>query len=200
MGPAYHKAAIETNPGILRMKALLAISRWIDALNERVGRFLAWLVLAAILISAGNAVSRYGFSLSSNAWLEIQWYLYAAVFLGAAGYTLKQDAHVRIDLVSGRLSRRARAWIDVAGALLMLLPVCIILFWFGWEAFAQSWRIGEVSENAGGLVRWPVKLLVPVGFALLILQGLSETIKRIAFLRGLAPPPGNEAPDPNARR
>jgi TRAP-type mannitol/chloroaromatic compound transport system permease small subunit len=182
------------------MKAMLAISRWIDALNERVGRFLTWLVLATILISAGNAVSRYGFSFSSNAWLEIQWYLYAAVFLCAAGYTLKQDAHVRIDLVSGRLSRRARAWIDIAGALLMLLPVCAIVFWFGWEAFAESWRIGEVSENAGGLARWPVKLLVPVGFALLVLQGLSETIKRIAFLRGLAPPPGNEAPDPSARR
>lgn len=182
------------------MKALLAISRWIDALNERVGRFLAWLVLATILISAGNAVSRYGFSSSSNAWLEIQWYLYAAVFLCAAGYTLKQDAHVRIDLVSGRLSRRARAWIDVAGALLMLLPVCIILFWFGWEAFAESWRIGEVSENAGGLIRWPVKLLIPVGFALLILQGLSETIKRIAFLRGVGPPDADPAPDERARR
>lgn len=168
------------------MKFLLALSRLIDALNESVGRFARWLVLACVLVSAGNAVARYGFNLSSNAFLEIQWYLYAAVFLGAAGYTLKHNAHVRIDLVCGRLPPRAQAWIDVFGGLFMLLPVCAIILWYGWSAFLESYRIGEVSADAGGLARWPIKLVVPLAFLLLILQGVSETIKRLAFLRGLA--------------
>ena len=169
------------------MKLLLALSRLIDSVNERVGRFLAWLVLACVLISAANAIARYGFNLSSNAFLEIQWYLYSVVFLCAAGYALKHDAHVRIDLVSGRLSPRARAWIDVFGGLFMLLPVCVIVLWYGWAAFLESYRIGEASGDAGGLARWPVKFVVPLAFLLLILQGLSETIKRIVFLRGVAP-------------
>jgi TRAP-type mannitol/chloroaromatic compound transport system permease small subunit len=173
------------------MRALLAFSRAIDALNERVGRAALWLVLACVLISAGNAVARYGFNFSSNALLEIQWYLYSIVYLGAAGYALKHNAHVRIDLVFGRLSRRARAWVDVCGALFMLLPACTIILWYGWGAFVESYRIGEVSGDAGGLARWPIKLVVPLGFLLLILQGVSETIKRIAWLRGHAPQPGD---------
>lgn len=164
------------------MRFFLALAHWIDGLNERVGRFTHWLILACVLISAGNAVARYGFSLSSNAFLEIQWYLYSIVFLGAAGYALKHNAHVRIDLVSGRLSQRTQAWIDVFGGLFMLLPVCAIIFWYGWSAFLESYRIGEISSDAGGLARWPIKLVLPLAFLLLILQGLSETIKRIAYL------------------
>jgi TRAP-type mannitol/chloroaromatic compound transport system permease small subunit len=166
------------------MKPLLAVAGAIDGLNERVGRLALWLVLACVLISAANAVARYAFGVSSNAFLEIQWYLYSVVFLCAAGYTLKHNAHVRIDLVSGRLSPRARAWIDVFGGLFMLLPACALLFWYGWEAFLESWRISEMSGDAGGLARWPIKFVVPAAFLLLILQGVSETIKRVAFLRG----------------
>ena len=169
------------------MNALLAFSRLIDALNERVGRFLFWLVLIMTLIRAGNAVARYGFNLSSNAWLEIQWYLFSIVFLGAAGYTLKHNAHVRIDLVSGRLSRRARAWIDIFGTLFMMLPVCLVILYFGWNAAIESYRVGEISGDAGGLVRWPIKFVVPAAFLLLILQGLSELVKRLAYLKGLLP-------------
>lgn len=170
----------------MAMKPLLTLSRLIDALNERVGRFTTWLVLACVLISAANAVARYGFNYSSNAFLEIQWYLYSIVFLCAAGYTLKHNAHVRIDLVSGRLPQRAQAWIDVFGGVFMLLPACAIILWYGWSAFLESWRINEISGDAGGLLRWPIKLVVPVAFLLLILQGVSETIKRIAFLCGMA--------------
>ncbi|KPK18635.1 MAG: hypothetical protein AMJ67_09345 [Betaproteobacteria bacterium SG8_41] len=169
------------------MRFLLACSRWIDALNERAGRYAAWLVLACILISAANAVARYGFNFSSNAFLEIQWYLYSIVFLCAAGYTLKHNAHVRIDIVSARLSSRARAWIDLLGGLFMLLPAAAIMLWFGWSAFLESYRIDEVSADAGGLLRWPIKFVIPLAFLLLMLQGVSESIKRIAFLRGLAP-------------
>lgn len=166
------------------MNTLLALSRAIDTLNEFAGRGARWLVLACILISAGNAVARYGFNLSSNGFLEIQWYLYSIVFLGAAGYTLKHNAHVRIDLIAGRLSARAQAWIDIFGHLFMLLPVCAIMLWFGWTAFLESYRINELSPDAGGLLRWPIKLVVPAAFALLILQGVSETIKKLAQLRG----------------
>lgn len=175
----------------MTMRFLLAFSRLVDSLNERVGRLTAWLVLACVLISAANAVARYGLNFSSNAFLEIQWYLYSIVFLCAAGYTLKHNAHVRIDLVSGRLSRRARAWIDVFGGLFMLLPACAIILWFGWSAFLESYRINEVSGDAGGLLRWPIKFVVPLAFLLLILQGVSETIKRVAYLRGML---GEDAP------
>jgi TRAP-type mannitol/chloroaromatic compound transport system permease small subunit len=166
------------------MKLCLRLSGVIDAVNERVGRATHWLILAAILFSAGNAVARYGFNLSSNAFLDIQWYLYSIVFLCAAGYTLKHNQHVRIDLVSGMLSARKRAWIDVFGGVFMLLPVSIIIFWYGWTAFLEAYRIQEASLDAGGLPRWPIKVVVPIAFLLLILQGVSETIKRIAFLRG----------------
>jgi len=173
------------------MKILLALSRAIDMLNEYAGRGARWLILACILISAGNAVARYGFSLSSNGLLEIQWYLYSIVFLGAAGYTLKQNAHVRIDLIAGCLSPRAQAWIDIFGHLFMLLPVCTIMLWFGWAAFLESLRINEVSADAGGLLRWPIKFLVPAAFGLLILQAVSETIKKFAQLRHISGQPGD---------
>lgn len=171
----------------MTMRFLLACSRWIDALNERMGRCAAWLVLACILISAANAIARYGFNFSSNAFLEIQWYLYSIVFLGAAGYTLKHNAHVRIDIVSARLSARTRAWVDLFGGLFMLMPAAAIILWFGWSAFLESFRIDEISRDAGGLLRWPIKFVIPFAFLLLILQGVSESIKRIAFLRGLLP-------------
>jgi len=166
------------------MKALLVLSRAIDALNERVGRVVLWLVLATTLVSAANAVMRYAFGLSSNAWLELQWYLFAAIFLLAAGYTLKHNGHVRIDIFYGRLSERGRAWIDLFGALVFLLPLNLLLVWFSWPGFADAWQHAEMSPDAGGLLRWPVRLLIPLGFALLALQGISEIIKRIAFLRG----------------
>jgi len=166
------------------MKTMLALSRAIDALNELTGRGVRWLVLACILVSAGNAVARYGFNLSSNGFLEIQWYLYSVAFLGAAGYTLKHNAHVRIDLITGRLTPQKQAWIDIFGHLFMLLPVCAIMLWFGWTAFLESYRVNELSADAGGLLRWPIKFVVPSAFALLILQGVSETIKKFAQLRG----------------
>ena len=169
------------------MNRLLGLSRLIDALNERIGRLLFWLVFLMTFISAGNAVARYGFNLSSNAWLEIQWYLYSIVFLGAAGYTLKHNAHVRIDLVTGRLNRRAHAWIDIFGTLFMLLPVCLVILYFGWSVAMESYRVGEISGDAGGLVRWPIKFVVPAAFLLLVLQGLSELVKRVAYLKGLLP-------------
>ncbi len=168
------------------MKSLLAFARAIDALNERVGRASMWLVLLATLISAGNAVMRYGFDLSSNAWLEIQWYLFGLIFLLGAGYTLKHNGHVRIDILHGRFSPRLRAWIDLLGGLLFLLPLCVLLVWMGWEGFAASWAVDETSPDAGGLLRWPIKLAIPVGFALLLLQGVAEVIKRAAVLSGQA--------------
>ena len=166
------------------MKALLVLSRAIDAVNERVGRGLRWLVLVVALVSAANAVARYGLNLSSNAWLEIQWYLFGAIFLLGAGYTLKHNGHVRVDVLYGRASPRRQAWIDLVGAVLFLLPLCGLMLWLSWPGFAESWRLGETSPDAGGLIRWPVRLLIPLGFALLGLQGLAEVIKRIAFLRG----------------
>lgn len=166
------------------MKALLGLARAIDALNERVGRVVIWLVLAATLISAGNAVIRRLLGTSSNAWLEIQWYLFGAIFLLAAGYTLKHNGHVRIDIFYNRLGPRGRAWIDLAGGLLFLLPMAILLAWLAWPMFLDAWTTHEMSPDAGGLVRWPVKLLLPAGFALLALQGVAETIKRVGVLTG----------------
>ncbi len=169
------------------MNGLLLLSRLIDALNERVGRFAYWLVLVVALVSAGNAVVRYGFGESSNAWLEIQWYLFAGIFLLGAGYTLKHNGHVRIDVIYGRLSPRAQAVIDLIGGVLFLLPVTLLIMWLSWTGFADSYAIGEGSPDAGGLLRWPAKLMIPVGFGLLALQGVSEIIKRIAFLAGRGP-------------
>ncbi len=166
------------------MNALLACARLIDALTERVGRAAAWLVLAATLISAGNALARYALGESSNAWLEIQWYLFGALFLLAAGYTLKHDGHVRIDVFYNRFGPRGRAWIDLFGGLFFLMPMTLLLAWLAWPMFAEAWITHELSPDAGGLVRWPVKLLLPLGFALLALQGVAEIIMRIGVLTG----------------
>ncbi len=171
------------------MKLLLALSRAIDTLNEHVGRLTYWLILAAVLISAGNAVVRYSINMSSNAWLEIQWYLFSFVFLFCAGYTLLHNQHVRIDVVSGQLSGRARAWIDIFGTVFFLMPMAIAIMWLSWPVFLDAYQSGEVSTNAGGLTVWPGRLMLPLGFFLLILQGVSELIKRIAFLRGVIADP-----------
>lgn len=175
------------------MRALLSMARAIDALNERVGRVTLWLVLLATLISAGNALMRYGADRSSNAWLEIQWYLFALIFLLGAGYTLKHNGHVRIDILYGRFSPRTQAWIDILGGLLFLLPLCGVMIWMGWNGFAASWAVGEISPDAGGLPRWPIKLVIPLGFFLLLLQGVAEIIKRAAFLAGLPMPRAEHA-------
>ena len=171
------------------MNALLALSRAIDAVTERVGRLVYWLILVVVLISAANATVRKLFNYSSNAYLEIQWYLFSAVFLFGAGYTLLRNEHVRIDIIAGRLSRRTQNWIDVFGIILFLFPMSFIIMWLGWPLFARSYAEHEVSTNAGGLIVWPARLMVPVGFAFLIVQGVSELIKRIAFLAGCAPDP-----------
>jgi len=176
------------------MKVLLALARLIDALTERVGRIVVWLVLAATLISAGNALARYALGESSNAWLEIQWYLFGAMFLLAAGYTLKHNGHVRIDIFYHRLGARGQAWIDLAGGLLFLLPMAVLLAWLAWPMFYEAWQTQEHSPDAGGLLRWPVKLLLPAGFALLALQGVAEVIKRIGVLSGHLVLP-HEAPE-----
>jgi TRAP-type mannitol/chloroaromatic compound transport system permease small subunit len=174
------------------MSSLLAISRAIDWFNERVGKAMMWLVLAAVLVSSVNAVVRYGFNASSNAWLELQWYLFGAVFLLGAAYTLKQNEHIRIDIVSSRLSTNARNWIDIIGHILFLAPLCILMLWLGVPFFLRSFASGEISSSAGGLIVWPAKLLVPLGFAFLLAQAVSEIIKRIAVMKGLIP-------DPNSR-
>jgi len=178
------------------MKLLLSISRAIDALNERVGRVVLWLVLIVALVSAGNAVSRYLFNVSSNAWLELQWYLFATIFLLCAGYTLLHNEHIRIDVVAGRFSRRTQIWIDIFGTLFFLLPLAIIMTWLSWPIFMNAWVSNEMSSNAGGLIRWPGRLLIPAGFFLLTLQGISELIKRIAYLQGLIPDPVEKPADP----
>lgn len=171
------------------MKKLLTISSLIDSLNERIGRFVMWGVLAATLVATGNALAKHFLGQGSNAWLEAQWYLFGALFLLGAGYTLKHNGHVRIDVLHQRLSDKTRAWIDLFGGLLFLLPFAGLLSWLSWSLFAESWRIQEMSPDAGGLLRWPVKLLLPVGFGLLFLQGVSETLKRIGVLVGRYPPP-----------
>jgi TRAP-type mannitol/chloroaromatic compound transport system permease small subunit len=171
------------------VQALIRFSRLIDALNERVGRTVYWLVLAMVLISAGNAIVRKLFNMSSNAFLELQWYLFSAVFLLCAGFTLLRNEHVRIDVIAGRLSPRAQAWIDVLGTIFFLMPMALIFLWLSWPVFVRTFTHGEISTNAGGLMIWPARLLVPVGFTLLVLQGLSELIKRIAFLAGRGPDP-----------
>jgi len=166
------------------MKRLLAVSRFIDAANERLSVIADALVLLSCMISAGNAFSRYAFSISSNAWLEIQWYMFGALVLLGASYTLKRNEHVRVDIVYSNLSTRGQIWVDIVGTILFLLPATIILCYLSWPIFHNSWVENEVSMNAGGLVRWPIKIFLPLGFALLSLQGISELIKRIAILTG----------------
>jgi TRAP-type mannitol/chloroaromatic compound transport system permease small subunit len=179
------------------MKALLVFSRAVDALNEHIGKLAYWLVLVAVLISSGNAVVRYSLNMSSNAWLEIQWYLFSAVFLFCAGYTLLHNQHVRIDIVSGLFSKRVQTWIEVLGTLFFLLPMAVTILWLSWPVFLDAYRSHEVSTNAGGLTIWPARLMLPIGFLLLVLQGLSELIKRIAFLRGLIPDPSEKDEGPS---
>jgi TRAP-type mannitol/chloroaromatic compound transport system permease small subunit len=179
------------------VKILLRLSGLIDALNEHVGRLSYWLILVMVLVSAGNAIVRYSLNVSSNAWLEIQWYLFSAVFLFCAGYALLHNQHVRIDVISGRMSKRAQAWIDVLGTIFFLLPMAIAIMWMSWPVFVDAYQHNEVSTNAGGLTVWPARLMLPVGFFLLILQGLSELIKRIAFLRGLIPDPTDKHEGPS---
>jgi TRAP-type mannitol/chloroaromatic compound transport system permease small subunit len=164
------------------MRPLLVFADAVDWLDEHVGQALKWLVLFASIVSAGNALMRYTIHYSSNAWLEIQWYMFAGMVLLGAPYTLKMNEHVRVDLVYGMVSERTRIWIDIVCGVLFLLPICVILTYFTWPWFVESWRIGEISSNAGGLVRWPVKLMLPIGFGLMALQGVSEIIKRIAAL------------------
>lgn len=169
------------------MQQLLRLSRLIDAISTLVGKSAMWFVLAATLISAGNAIIRKVFGVSSNAWLEIQWYLFAAVFMLGAGYGFLRNAHVRIDFVSNKFSDRGRNWVDIAGILLFLFPLCYLMVSLGWPLLAQAYTSGEMSSNAGGLIRWPMYALIPAGFALLFMQGISELIKRLAFLTGNGP-------------
>jgi TRAP-type mannitol/chloroaromatic compound transport system permease small subunit len=175
---------------------LLKLSQLIDWLTERVGKGAFWLVLIMTLISAGNAVVRFIFNYSSNGLLEIQWYLFAAVFLLCSPYTLQKNEHVRIDVLSGKLSPRGLAVIDIIGTLFFLLPMVIVVLWLSLPLVAESYKINEMSANAGGLIRWPVKLLLPIGFTLLALQGISELIKRIAFLAGMIDDPNSKEKGP----
>lgn len=171
------------------MKLLLRLSRGIDWLNYHVGRIVLWFVLVAVLISSANAIIRKVFNISSNAYLEVQWYLFAAIFLLCAGYVLLHNEHVRIDVLSSRLSKRAQTIIDIIGLLFFLLPMALLIVYLSWPLFERAYVSGEMSQNAGGLIRWPAFLLLPVGFSLLALQGVSELIKRFAFLMGLAEDP-----------
>ncbi|MBK8767439.1 MAG: TRAP transporter small permease subunit [Burkholderiaceae bacterium] len=171
------------------MKNLLGICKTIDWFSEKIGRLTLWLVLGSVLISAGNAIVRKAFSSSSNALLEIQWYLFAAVYLLGASYVFLRNEHVRIDALSHRWSRRTQVWIDVVGIIVFMLPLCWWVTTVSWPIVYNAYVSGEVSSNAGGLIRWPVYALMPLAFALLALQSLSELIKRIAFLRGLGPDP-----------
>jgi TRAP-type mannitol/chloroaromatic compound transport system permease small subunit len=179
-------------PGGLPVSPLLSLSRLIDRLNEHIGHAFYWLVLVTVLISAANAVVRKLFNYSSNGLLEIQWYFFSAIFLFLAGYTLLRNEHVRIDVISSRLSKRAQTWIDILGTLFFLFPMAILLMWLSWPVFVDAYQRNEISTNAGGLIIWPARLLVPVGFFLLLLQGISELIKRFAFLKGMIPDPSEK--------
>ena len=180
------------------MQALLKFSRAIDGLNAFVGKYVIWLIFAATAVSAINALVRKIFGVSSNAFLEAQWYLYAWSFLAAAGFTLLHREHVRIDVLNSRLPKRAQVWIDIIGFAFFLTPLCLLVLWLGVPMLIDKYASGEVSPNAGGLVRWPVWLALPLGFGLLLLQGWSELIKRVAFLRGVGPDPMGRLTDKSA--
>lgn len=171
------------------MNFLLAISRLIDAINDRIGRAVLWLTLIVVVVSAANAVSRKAFHMSSNAWLELQWYLFGAIFLLAAGYTYLRNEHVRVDVLASKFPPRVQVMIEIFGVLFFLLPAAGLVFWLSLPYFYESWRLQELSSNTGGLIRWPAKLLIPVGFGLLILSGISRLIRCIAFLAGKGPNP-----------
>ena len=171
------------------MNAFLKLSQLIDSITEFVGRSIIWVVLVVTLISCGNAVMRYTINYSSNAFLEIQWYLFAVIFLFGAGYTLKKNEHVRIDLIAGKFSKRGQAMIDIFGIIFFLMPMAIAIMWMSWPIFLLALKTNEMSSNAGGLILWPARLMVPVGFFLLVMQGISELIKKVGFLQGLCPDP-----------
>ncbi len=182
------------------MTILLAVSRLIDAINGAIGRWVSWLLLAAVLISAGNAVIRKTFDISSNAWLEVQWYLFGTVFMLAAAYALQRNDHVRIDVLAGNFKKRTRDWIDLLGHVFFLLPFCLMMTYFAWPFFWRSFMSGEMSSNAGGLIIWPAKASIFVGFLMLNLQAFSEIIKRFAIMRGDLEEPtivsGHAQPEP----
>lgn len=171
------------------MTSLLKLADLIDRINAWVGKSIVWLILIAVLVSSINAVIRKAFNISSNAFLELQWYLFSGVFLLGAAYTLQRNEHVRIDVISGRFSKRTQTWIDIFGTVFFLLPMTLMVLWLSWPVFVLSFESKEMSNSAGGLIVWPARLLVPVGFALLSLQGISELIKRLGFLAGIAPDP-----------
>jgi len=171
------------------MQALLALSRGIDWITEKLGRALCWLLLAAVVISTVNAITRKAFSLSSNAYLEAQWYLFAVIFMLGAGYVFLHDQHVRIDVFSSRLKRRTQVWIDVVGIVVFLLPLCVFVVWTALPSVMTAIETQEVSASPGGLIRWPLYMLVPVGFSLLAIQSFSELVKRLAYLTGHGPDP-----------
>jgi TRAP-type mannitol/chloroaromatic compound transport system permease small subunit len=167
------------------MRLLLSFSAVVDAVNEKIGVVCNWLVLLSCLVSGGNAMVRYAYDMSSNAWLEVQWYMFAVIVMFGAAYTLKRNEHVRVDIFYMLYGRKGQIWIDILGTLIFLVPTCAILVWLSWPFFMQSYAIGEHSSNAGGLIRWPIKFVMPAGFLLVTLQGISELIKRIAFLSGI---------------
>lgn len=169
------------------MHSLLQFSRAVDALSAWIGRLVMWLILITTFISAGNAIVRKLFNNSSNALLEIQWYIFAAVFMLGAGYAFLRNAHVRIDFISSKFSARTRNWIDIGGIVIFMFPLCYMMITLSWPLFHNAWVSGEMSSNSGGLIRWPVYAMIPAGFALLALQGFSELIKRVAFLKGIGP-------------
>ena len=171
------------------MRVLLKFSNAVDWLNRQIGKYAIWLILASTVISGVNALVRKIFNFSSNAFLEVQWYLFAASFLLAAGYTLLQGEHVKVDVISSRFSKRTQIWIDIIGFTFFLTPVCLAVLWYSMPFFLKGYHSGEMSNNAGGLIRWPVYALMPIGFTLLMLQGWSELIKRFAFLQGLIEDP-----------
>ncbi|HEX5639670.1 MAG TPA: TRAP transporter small permease subunit [Burkholderiaceae bacterium] len=181
------------------MQFLLRLSRIIDTISERIGSILIWALFSTVIISTVNAIVRKVFSIGSNAWLELQWYLFSAVFLLGAGYAFLHNAHVRIDFISARLSPRTRNIIDIAGILVFLTPLAWMLLYLSWPLFVNAWTSNEMSQNAGGLIRWPVLALVPLGMVLLLAQGASELVKRVAFLKGLGPDPLAHAETPQSQ-
>ena len=180
------------------MNALLKLSRLIDALTERIGKAVLWLVLIVVLVSAANAIMRYTIHYSSNAFLEIQWYLFGVIFLFSSGYTLLRNEHVRIDLISSKFSKRGQVWIDIFGILFFLMPMAIVIMLLSWPVFMNAFESQEMSNSAGGLIVWPARLMIPVGFFLLILQAISELIKRAGFLMGLCANPMERINVPSA--
>lgn len=167
------------------MRLLLSASRLIDGVNEWLGKVCDWLILLSCVVSAGNAMVRYAYDISSNAWLELQWYMFAVVVMFGASYTLRKNEHVRVDIFYMQMTERQQIWLDILGTIFFLLPACTLLAWLSWPFFMQSFNVLENSSNSGGLIRWPIKLVLPLGFALLAAQGISELIKRIAALQGL---------------